>query len=216
MKTYNNVYFTISEPIDAILSAITASLADGWSRDEDGDRRIKRIADRDSASHCFRCDKRDGRWAATVILTRTGAQEYWLSHVLPLDDSPNPFKPDQFNAIADEFHTRFLRPLEEKGAIFILNFAGTIDLEVDLGSELYRKLSTFSAAANKSTGSCHPCDRERWFEFIVSFSRADVDLPTPTLQRWLIEEEKWSAKAADELALEFEFGVGLLKHEKRS
>lgn len=213
MKSYNQIYFTINAPIETFLSAIENSLTDGWIRDENADKRFKEIAGDDAASHYFHCDKRGSRWAATVILTRVEPEKYYLSHVQPNEDSPNPFEPDQFNAIANEFLENFLRPLEQKDVLFILNFDGTIDLEVELGTELFKKLRAFSGAANKATRSAHPLDRERWFDFITSIAQADVELHPSDLKRWLREEGGWSDEVAHELALEFEFGQGLLDHK---
>lgn len=35
-----------------------------------------------------------------------------------------------------------------------------------ISSNALAKLKTFNLNANKSTGASHPCDKERWFEFI--------------------------------------------------
>jgi len=111
MKTYKNIYFTVSKPIEVILDSITDSLKDGWTRDEKSDSDFRQLAGPDAASHYFHCDKREERWAATLILTRTEPDKYWLSHVLPIEDSPNPFPHEDFNSIADEFLNKFLIPL---------------------------------------------------------------------------------------------------------
>jgi hypothetical protein len=214
MKKYKDIYFTTNEPIGTILAAITASLSDGWERHEQGDRDFREIASDDAASHYFYCDKRNGRWAATVILSKTEEGKYYLSHVLPQEDSPNPFEVDQFNAIADEFHDRFLLPLEKSGRIFILNFEGEIDLEVDLGTFVFGKLKTFSAAANKSSGSSHPCDRQRWLDFMIALDQSEAEVSAPIVKQWLIEKGGWSESAAQELCLEFELGMELLKRKR--
>lgn len=215
MKTYKNIYFTINSRIEVVLKEIESLLKNGWWRDQEAEQDFKRISSSsDAASYYFHCDKRGERWAATIILTKEDENKYWLSHVLPIEDSPNPFSHDQFNQLADEFYDSFLLPLEESGSIFTLNFDGEVDLEVELGQDLYQLLSTFSKAANKSTGSCHPCDRERWFDFITAISNSEVELNAPLLERWLIEKESWSDEVASELSSEYEFGIDLLKHYK--
>jgi hypothetical protein len=41
------------------------------------------------------------------------------------------------------------------------------DLENLLGEEAARRLEAFSAGVNKTTGSSHPADRDRWLAFLI-------------------------------------------------
>lgn len=70
-------------------------------------------------------------------------------------------------------------------------------------------LISFSRCANRSTGSSHPKDRARWFEFLIA-SHSGPHCDTDHLSRWLIEVEKWPEESATKLVLEYEFGLDLL------
>src|SRR5436190_867887 len=60
-----------------------------------------------------------------------------------------------------------------------------IDLQADLGETVFRALVAFSRSANRTTGSSHPMDRERWFAFLVAAHRSHVDLSVDVLAKWL-------------------------------
>lgn len=72
-------------------------------------------------------------------------------------------------------------------------------------------LHNFSILANKATGSSHPRDQERWFQFIFAAYRAPQQLDIDNLMRWLVEIEGWSDEKAHDLVIEYEFGLALLK-----
>ncbi len=77
-------------------------------------------------------------------------------------------------------------------------------------------LRRFSILANHGTGSSHPLDRERWFAFLLCCHRDRCELDTDMLQRWLMEQGDWSFERASDLAIEYEFGRGLLKFAERN
>ncbi len=71
-------------------------------------------------------------------------------------------------------------------------------------------LHQFSAAANKGTGSAHPYDKRRWFDFLIEAYKSGASLDSYTLRRWLIEEENWPDELATNLVEEYEFARSLL------
>ena len=77
------------------------------------------------------------------------------------------------------------------------------------GVEVEDALKRFSSLANKSTGSSHPLDQKRGFEFLIlahnAHDKLDVNLVIYTLR-----ELGWSEERAIELGLEFEFAESLL------
>lgn len=72
-------------------------------------------------------------------------------------------------------------------------------------------LHRFSVTANKSTGSKHPSDRRRWFDFIFAAHRAQSRLDSQILARWLTEVEEWPSEVVEDLVIQYEFGVALLE-----
>ncbi len=65
-------------------------------------------------------------------------------------------------------------------------------------------------STNKSTGSSHPLDHQRWMDFILTAHLEGSRLDATSLRRWLIEIEGWSPEVADQLAGQYEFGGRLL------
>jgi hypothetical protein len=76
-------------------------------------------------------------------------------------------------------------------------------------------LHRFSAAANKSTGSSHPCDEERWLEFVTAAHREKAALDASTLEQWLREGEGWPEDIASELAVDYEKARSLLSYYEK-
>lgn len=95
------------------------------------------------------------------------------------------------------------------------------------------KLEKFCNFANKSTGSSHPSDEERWYDFICQTVDDERVFDYDTLFKFLCDEEYWGRKGdefigvigkfawsedmASELALEYDNSVRLLQfYNKRS
>lgn len=53
------------------------------------------------------------------------------------------------------------------------------------------KLESFCNAANKSTGSHHPCDEERWFDFICQTVEDERLMDYSIFSNFLMDEEYW-------------------------
>lgn len=119
--------------------------------------------------------------------------------------------PQQYNRIVEDFHACVVTPASE-GIRVVVSFTeahqGIAHL---MTSETYALLTLFSSAANKSTGSAHPADLERWFQFLIAAHRENTPLDSTTLAIWLIEEEEWPEEQAGELVSEYDFGSGLLR-----
>ena len=90
----------------------------------------------------------------------------------------------------------------------------SVEINREISARRYR--CRFSILANHGTGSSHPLDRERWFAFLLCCHRDRCELDTDMLQRWLMEQGDWSFERASDLAIEYEFGRGLLKFAERN
>lgn len=84
-----------------------------------------------------------------------------------------------------------------------------------LTPESARALEFFSHTANKTTGSAHPCDKERWQLFIIQSHIDNKTLSTDYLERWLIEDEGWHHDVASDLVIEYEQALSLLSSYDR-
>ncbi|WFU71056.1 hypothetical protein [Bradyrhizobium sp. CB2312] len=63
--------------------------------------------------------------------------------------------------------------------------------------------------ANKSTGSSHPLDQQRWLRFLILAHCSAQKPDGERLRRWLMEVEGDEDHAL-KLVIEYEFGLDLL------
>lgn len=204
-----------SEQAEELISRLEHRLANGWSRNKDREEEMRR-AIVTSKLYCFRCNKRNKREAASLYLARPGepsADLLYVSNIVPTDLRELTY--DQYNFILIEFYDRFAKPVGDSMDIRVELSRAEQTLEDWLSPELANLLKLFSHAANKSTGSSHPMDRKRWFDFLIAMHRAHERLDTGLLERWLVEEEKWPEDIAFDLICEFEFSEGLLRQFDR-
>ncbi len=116
----------------------------------------------------------------------------------------------EYNYILEEFHERLLRPAAERVGLTAVLSDAAVGLDHWMSAATAEKLQSFSANANKGTGSSHPSDREKWNDFVLSAHQEGSSLDAATLRRWLVEVEGWAPEAADQLAVGYEYGRELL------
>ena len=101
-----------------------------------------------------------------------------------------------------------------------------------ISEEALKKLTLFCNSANKSTGSSHPSDEERWFDFICQTVDDGRIFDYDTLLEFLQDEEYWGKKEkgflgvigqfawdeenAEKLASEYEDYVRILQYYKNT
>jgi hypothetical protein len=116
----------------------------------------------------------------------------------------------EYNAILEDFYHRVIGPYLDTDGVTGTLTESQADLEHWMSPETAQKLRTFSACANRGTGSSHPCDRERWDDFILAAHRDNCRMHAKDLRRWLIEVERWSPEVAQQLAIQYDFGREIL------
>lgn len=79
-----------------------------------------------------------------------------------------------------------------------------------LSWEAARLLDKFSFASNRSTGSAHWCDAERFNAFIIQAHRDGCRIDAGLLADFLEEVDGWGAEHAQALAAEYQSGRDLL------
>jgi hypothetical protein len=121
-----------------------------------------------------------------------------------------------YNTILRDFVSRVAQPAALNGDFEIELTSPNQTLENWLETEPADKLRRFSRLANKSTGAAHPMDRERWYAFLIATHSASKRLDSNQLARWLVEVEGWIPERAQELAIDYEFALGLLEQYDRS
>ena len=209
MKVFRDLQLAGSEiALKATVEAIEDSLVDGWRRSLESEARIRSTAIGDGAAYCFACDPNGTRAGARLFLAGGDDGSLSVTNIVPM--GVGSLSIDQYNAILREFHDRFAAPAAARSGAVATMTPDEEGIEAWLGAESTGKLRAFSSSANRSTGSDHPFDRRRWFEFLRAAHEEGSPLDASTLSRWLVESEHWGERAAGELAIEYEFGRGLL------
>ena len=186
---------------------IEAALADGWTRSRELEGRIKAGPD----VRCFVCTENANRRPASLWFGEGRDHTSWsVNNIVPTTAAR--LSEGQYNAILEDFRARFVEPVAARLGLRVEMGKTAEGLEDWMSDEAADKLRNFSAAANKSTGSAHPLDKERWFGFLVAVHESGKAPDASTLQRWLTEEDDWPQEIAAELAIEFENGLALLKY----
>jgi hypothetical protein len=207
MKVYGDLVLSGSrEALAKAVEAIESSMASGWQRSQDLESRVG-IKD----TRCFVAPSTASHRSGALWLAYRPEQANWyVSNITPMETGS--LSEDEYNSILREFYENFVRPTTR---------ATGIEAELgkfEKGARDYmteaaeKQLDRFSVSANKSTGSGHPADQERWFAFIVQIVRDGYGPDASTLADLLQESFGWSEEKAHELALEYEFGRDLLRY----
>ncbi len=145
-----------------------------------------------------------------IGLTLWGNGEgYYVPNIVPLDTVQ--LTCAEYNAALADFIVHVVEPVAGNFDFIITTTAPRQGLVDWLSPEAASQLRRFSTAANKSTGSSHPADKRRWFQFLISAHRSEGKVDATKLARWLNEAEGWDDESAHELAIEFEQALALLE-----
>jgi len=175
----------------------------GWSAGRPGSASGENGAD----ILAFDRDTSDGLPAATLWLS-SQSDGYKVTNIIPSETGQLDYS--EYNAILEDFGQRVASRAAQQVGFQIETTSSRQSIEDWLPQKAAEALRRFSRYANKSTGSAHPSDREHWFKFLITAHSDKGQLDTELLARWLVEVEGWSDDRADKLAIEYEFGLGLL------
>lgn len=211
MEVFRELIVYVSEEQNQeFMNNLETRLSDGWSSDVEENERLRTSG---YIYYCFNCTENDSRPAARLVFIRRNENEISVTNIIP----PNVGEiiMGEYNGIIEEFYDKFVKPVSDE--MGIVTHLSTKEQTLDdwMPSDCAIKLRTFSSTTNRSTGSSHPCDRERWFDFLVSVFNVDENFGAEELGRWLIEEDNWSEDRAYDLVIEYEFAISLLKYYDR-
>lgn len=185
-----------------------------WYRDKERENDLRRSGL--PGVYCFVCSNKLDRQRAALILApkeKGDPHTLYVSNIVPADVSELDY--DQYNQILREFHDNFVVPVAGDLNIALELSAPDTTIENVLSPKSLGLLKSFSGAANKSTGSSHPMDRKRWFDFLINLHRSGESPDEGLLARWFVEEERWSEDRVRKLIIEYEFARGLLNQYDR-
>lgn len=120
-----------------------------------------------------------------------------VGNIVPLEK--NELSVDEYNAVLLKFYDDVIKPYKESGTeLNILQPSDDIFNPTSMISETaLKKLELFCSVANKSTGSSHPCDQERWFDFVCQTVDDGKMFDYATLANFLQDETYWGKKPDD-------------------
>lgn len=155
-----------------------------------------------------------------------------VGNIVPLEKDQ--LTVEEYNKILDLFYSDIVKPYSVKH--MDIEIIGPTSEKFDplnyITEKALQKLVKFCNAANKSTGSSHPCDEERWFDFICQTVDDEKIFDYDILFGFLTDEEYWGKKDPDflgaigqfawdeekgaELASEYENYVRILQYYKKT
>lgn len=144
-----------------------------------------------------------------------------VGNIIPLQKSM--LSVEEYNKILLKFYEDIILPFKNANPDVIIDEPSddTFNPLQIISQSALEKLQLFTSAANKSTGSAHPNDRERWFSFICQTVDDDKMFDYDTLKSFLQDETFWGKDKAwnelfsEQLAEEYELCCEILLFYKR-
>jgi len=189
-------------------NAVEEHLDHGWSRDHEAEKRGKTLSG--EPIYAFTCTEREERPAANLVLTfREDENFIYVPNIVPKEYGDLSY--GEYNSIAKDFYDRFAEPVANELGLDSHITSGSEPITAYASEDTLQKLRRFSVTANKTTGSSHPNDRQRWLDFLTAAHVEDARLNPDVLTRWLLSEGGWPEEQAHKLASEYSFGRELLE-----
>lgn len=205
---------TLTSPagVGALKEALVASAERPWKHAIKDEDQLYRAYPRDITVALFTREESEGVEPCMLTLLQD-LDSLKLTNILPRKIPE--LGPARYNRLIDDFVVKVVIPAREKFSIQVKLGDEFLSLETLLGEGPASALRAFSSGANKSTGSTHPLDRKRWFDFLLAVHRSPTTPDLEQLLRWLVESEGWPDETAVELIRECQFGLDLLKHRTK-
>lgn len=126
-----------------------------------------------------------------------GCSELKVGNIVPANKPK--LSIDECNAILLKFYDDIIKPYKEAGTKLDISQPSDdiFNPLAVISQEALEKLERFCVAANKSTGSYNPCDRERWFDFICQTVDDGKIFDEFKLASFLQDEDYWGKVQED-------------------
>lgn len=209
MKTFRELYVHLNGiDIDNFSNLLEKASKEPWVRREDKENTL---GDIDEKPICFEALRGSCVSPAALFIFPKEDGLLWVSNIVPTEESELTY--DQYNFVLENFYEDVVLPAINGTGVTADLTSDQISIGSVAGDAVEKSLIRFSNLANKSTGSSHPLDRKRWFEFLVLVHEAKVDLYADMVIRSLVELG-WSEEKAIELGIQYEFAEDLLSYIK--
>lgn len=208
MKVFRNLYLTAEgTKLDDYVSFLLKSLDGTWSHDETREEEIwhGELPHGKIINH----NEEEKHPAAFMVLSKIEDNKYHIANIVPTESRELSY--EEYNAILLELYDRFIKTTATEWQVEAEVTGPDVGIDHWISGKAVELLRFFSRTSNKSTGSSHPSDRAKWYDFIIQVHKDNSSLDAGTLSRWLHEEEEWPEDISVDLAIEYEFAIGLLK-----
>lgn len=212
MEVFRDLIVTATpEQMSAVITAIQAAPLVKWSLNTALTSQSSNTSQKHGRPRVFHFTRgdTDGR-VMTLALAEKGDEpgKYFVPNIVP--DKPPMLTRGEYNATLEEFADQVFRPAASSVGVNSCLTESHAELEHWLSADTAAKLRQFSATANRLVGAAHPDDRAKWNAFVLSAHQERSSLDTATLERWLVEVERWDDDVAERLSTEYHYGRELL------
>lgn len=151
--------------------------------------------------------------ARIVIDSPNDENELSIINIIPYNTTVSQFSCDEYNRIIDYFYNAIILPIVSIVHCKVNISSGYISISMYIPAS-YNLLNNFVQNCDKKCPLSHPKDRNRWFDFLCCLVVNNEELAAEILQRWFIEEQYFDIEIAEELSLQYEYGIALLRHNR--
>ena len=191
-----------------LCKALRSGASSPWRHAGERERELARASS--VAADFLAFDRRSGDGIAASGLTlREQPDGYNVANIFPLENGD--LSVSRYNDVLNDFLDRVVNPALTDSDVEVKVTPRRQTITDWTSSAAASALHTFSACANKSTGTGHPADQERWFKFLFAAYDTDSRLDTDLLGRWLVEVEDWPPEMAEHLTDEYRYSMDLLR-----
>ena len=120
-----------------------------------------------------------------------------VGNIVPL--RKNQLSIEEYNAVLDLFYEEIIVPNKSQlnGIEIVGPESDVFDPLKYISKEALRKLECFCNGANRTTGSAHPSDEARWFDFICQTVDDNQTFDFDTICYFLMDEDYWNKKKSN-------------------
>lgn len=227
MKTYRELYFKgTSKKLSEFVDQIGKYAVGDWKLEKQSERW------KDYLFFDYIGELVDKARVSIYVGDEIAKGELEVGNIIPVEK--NELSVDEYNAVLLKFYDDVIKPYKECGTELSISQPSDdiFDPTSVISETALKKLKLFCSAANKSTGSSHPCDQERWFDFICQTVDDGKMFDYSTLASFLQDETYWGKKPDDfigvmgsyawdeehayELAAEYENLCEILRYYKKT
>lgn len=215
IEVFQDLHIRSTDSLASLRVALLSNIGGAWKHvpEREAEMRDAIASEQDNDVIAFERSPADGLPSVGLVLWSFPGG-YEVSNIVPLDVGE--IGADRYNAALQDFAKQVIQPAAKDAKITIDLGKAAESIEDWISPEAATLLRSFSMAANKSTGSAHPRDRMRWFEFLIATHRSGKHPSAEMLSRWLVQIDGWPERVASRLAVEFEFGLALLRSAEQA